>query len=146
MADRVPNMLGSYRTFASVLFAGLLLALSGCVALNIPSQRWHNPEDPGGLFGHHRGGSDHQTGVQELLLTKDSTVMEISEGPYEELPVSPGFFGESEFRGSGGCCAECETNCFDPLAETEAATPPDIPWPKFHPVPTRPVYGPHGVQ
>jgi hypothetical protein len=115
------------------------------VALNIPSQRWHDPEDQGGLFGHHQGGSDHHTGGQELLLNADSTVMEITEGPYDETLVSPGFFGEPAFHGSGGCCADCETNCFDPLAETEAAAPPDIPWPKFHPVPTRPVYGPHGV-
>lgn len=37
VAGRVPNMLGSYRPFASLLFAGLLLALPGCVALNIPA-------------------------------------------------------------------------------------------------------------
>ncbi|MDG2223462.1 MAG: hypothetical protein P8L85_18920 [Rubripirellula sp.] len=138
-------MLGSFRPFACLLFAGLLLAQPGCVALNIPSQRWHDPNDEGGVFGHLQGTTVHRATGQELLLGTDSTVLEVSEGPYDHTLVSPGFHGGPGFHDPDGSCVDCEPNCFDPLAETEATAPPEIPWPKFHPVPTRPVFGPHGV-
>ena len=158
---RIPTMLGSFQSLSRLLLMGLLLAQSGCVALNIPSQRWHDPADQGGLFGHHQGGNNHQSGWQEQLpnadspqLATDSTVFgtdspmvrQAANRSHGETFTSVEFHGGQGFHGTDGCCDDCDANCFDPLATTEASAPPDIPWPKFHPVPTRPVFGPSGVQ
>lgn len=120
-------MLAQKRTSIRFLFlAGVLLSQVGCVALNIPSHRFHDPGDHGGLLGHWRhGGPDAHRG----------TVTEVS-----TARGNPG-----EFHGSSGICLDggpLEVDPFDPTLDVNGnPKQPEIPWPRFHPVPTRPVFG-----
>ena len=95
----------------------LAFAQVGCVALNIPSQRHHDPGDQGGLFG--SWGGDHRSeACRDPLQGQDACV----EG------------------GGSSCgaatCQSCDFEGVDPEVKL-----PEIPWPRFHPVPTRPVFG-----
>ena len=78
----------------------------GCVALNLPSERYHDPGDLGGLLG----------------------PMKHARGP---MPPS----GSVD-----------ENDVFDPFAcdddeDADKGKEDPVPWPKYHPVPTRPVFG-----
>lgn len=87
----------------------LILAVSpgfGCIALNIPSQRYSDPNDRGGPLGPWKRGA--------------------------EPACAPG--------GSG--CSTNGTFLDEPFASDPVDVVPaaeEIPWPKFHPVPTRPM-------
>lgn len=85
--------------------------LGGCVALNIPSVRYDDPEDRGGLFGPHR-------------KTDASAVPELTD-------VS----GLADGRHA------CTSGSED-LEIADPPKPPEVPWPRFHPLPTRPVFAP----
>lgn len=98
----------------------LLFVSTGCVAIGVPSQRYHDPDDHGGLLGDWR---QHNLG---------------SVGGTHPLPP--------EER----CGLACDSDWQPPLeldenggsiADSKGDTP-EVPWPRFHPVPTRPVYGP----
>lgn len=121
----------------------LLLGLSlvghvGCVALNIPSARLHDPSDGGGVLGHwKRGSAGHQTagafdpGLAGPPLVSGDVRMPM-EGPSMAACIDGGPLGFDPM---------------DPALDANGQTkPPEIPWPRFHPVPTRPVFGsPTGV-
>lgn len=83
---------------------------SGCVALNIPSVRYDDPDDQGGLLGPHRqaAGGGNRSG---------------------SVPLSADCESSSEFLAGD-----------DGLAVSDAPKPPEVPWPRFHPLPTRPVF------
>lgn len=110
-------MLGQKRILLLLFLVGTLLTQVGCVALNIPSQRFHDPADHGGLFGHWRSGHSQNT------------------------PHPP----SREFHGSSGFCIDggpLEVDPFDPSLDVNGnPKQPEVPWPRFHPVPTRPVFG-----
>jgi hypothetical protein len=104
-------MLCQKRIISLSVFLGMLLTQVGCVALNIPSQRFHDPADKGGLFGHWNSNHGHNAHHSTSHEFHDSCGPCLDGGPLEE----------------------------DPLEQVPAE--PEVPWPRFHPVPTRPIFG-----
>lgn len=102
----------------SLTVACLLPALlSGCVAMGIPSVRYHDPEDRGGLLGPQRP-------VNPAEVAEASGGQVIVAG--SDVPAS--YLGCNDLGGEGGC------------EGGEPKKPPEVPWPRFHPLPTRPVF------
>lgn len=115
-----PRIAISTITLASLL----VLAQAGCVALNIPSRRYHDPGDHGGLFGSWRKDAAHG----------DSQAMRSVDG------ANGGFPGDGQPCGDPAC--EHWDGCDgSEYGMQESVKPPEIPWPRFHPVPTRPIFG-----
>jgi hypothetical protein len=123
--------------YPSRLFLGLTVCLastgSGCVALNLPSDRYHDPADHGGIFGPWKSGvvdpaateafvhgsSGHRpSGIEHAAATLESGVDCIGG---DSLEADPFDTNAGEFA--------------------KPPDPPEVPWPRFHPVPTRPVFG-----
>lgn len=114
-------MLGSKRIPALILTLAALSAQVGCVALNIPSQRLHDPDDKGGVFGpwkRHHGATGCQTAA-----------------------------GCQSAAGQA-CAGDGSMPCLDggPLVDEDPHNQmgqqpgePEVPWPRFHPLPTRPL-------
>ncbi|MCM2372019.1 hypothetical protein [Aporhodopirellula aestuarii] len=106
------------------LWSCVCICSTGCLALGIPSERLHDPADRGGLLGDWN--SDVPYGPTEIgqelvhegvvLVTPDDGLFCSEVSP---LDVSP------------------KTGCA--IKPKEKA--PEVPWPRFHPVPTRPVFG-----
>jgi len=110
-------MLGQKRIPTLLFLLGTLIPQIGCVALNIPSQRLHDPADHGGLFGHWRNVEDPNAGHHVSHELHHSGGFCIDGGPLEVDPLDPSL----DFNGN--------------------PKQPEVPWPRFHPVPTRPVFG-----
>lgn len=112
------------------LIAACLFAMSGCVALSIPSKRFHDPQDRGGVLGDFRGGGSHGMSVNAV------------DGDH--------FMGDSEHPSScteNGCSGTCGNGSYDDFDEDadfgsggHHRKTPEVPWPRYHPVPTRPVF------
>ncbi|TWU40905.1 hypothetical protein [Novipirellula artificiosorum] len=141
-----PVMLGRthLRTCFLVAVVGLIAGQAGCVALNIPSERIADPTDRGGPLGHwRRGGGPHhvsppgllssvQGGETEMLVHDDSYSGEFLRPSSSDTPWGCDTFG-------GGALT---VDPFDASVDEQGtAKPPEVPWPRFHPVPTRPVFG-----
>jgi hypothetical protein len=90
----------------------------GCVAFNIPSVRFDDPRDRGGILGPHR-----QTDPEELEMMREMAASE---------SCGPGGIG------GGICASQFDEEDIDGGEKPE--TPPEVPWPRFHPLPTRPVF------
>jgi len=103
-----------YRRRNLLRFVALLAVCpGGCVAMNVPSVRYDDPNDRGGLFGPHQ--------------KKDS---QVASGPGCEdgMKNDVGDFSPTE-------------DGFEPgLESSHEEKPPEVPWPRFHPLPTRPVF------
>ena len=114
----------------TVLRVGFLLTLvhSGCVALNLPSERYHDPRDHGGIFG----------------SWKTNAVDPAATNAFSQPPN-----GIDHATGTIGSTVDCiggESLSVNPFDTTQGEyakppEPPEVPWPRFHPVPTRPVFG-----
>lgn len=127
--------------FSILLLVAGLLTQAGCVALNIPSERIHDPVDGGGLFGHWRNrlGSQGQAPIA-------------GHSAWEHHSVSGSDWPEGliESGAAGGGCLDCggyldggpDGVCLDCEQAASKRKEPEVPWPRFHPVPTRPVFGP----
>ncbi|WP_246151376.1 hypothetical protein [Rubripirellula reticaptiva] len=104
--------------------SSVLISQSGCLALNVPSERLHDPTDAGGILGDWKsdsiGGCHHLAGGY---------------GTGSGLPA--GYDGECIDGGS------LEVDPFGSAfgSDSTEPKPPEVPWPRFHPVPTRPVFG-----
>lgn len=96
-----------------MIACALACLAGGCIAPNLPSERYHDPHDRGGLLGGYRGGHSHTAG-----LHSDAEALHHVVG------------------GGAGCCDEED----GPAAEHGSEKPPEIPWPRYHPVPTRRVF------
>lgn len=116
---------------ATTVVAAILLTSPGCIALSIPSKRFHDPQDRGGLLGDFRGGGSH------------SKTGHAHHGVH--------FMGDSAHSQScteNGCVDTCRNGShyddFDEEAEFESGgrhqKAAEVPWPRYHPVPTRPVF------
>ncbi|QDS94911.1 hypothetical protein FF011L_36940 [Roseimaritima multifibrata] len=97
--------------FIRICIAAGIFGATGCVGLNIPSVRYHETPDPG-----------PRTLDEALLFSKTSP-------------------------GSGPNVQSCGLNCSGHCEEVDcgpdsgpAEKLPEVPWPRFHPVPTHPVY------
>jgi len=95
---------------------------SGCVALSIPSQRFHDPADRGGIFGDFRGGGQRQG----------------TSGAGHGRHAASEFCGDADCTACGSSLYATEEELHDD--ERHHEKPPEVPWPRYHPVPTRPVF------
>lgn len=94
-------------------FVWVVSLQSGCIALSIPSERLHDPHDHGGLLGDWRHAADHDC-----------------EHPCRSLEPLAIDGGPLDLDGR------------DPALEINGKPKKDeVPWPRFHPVPTRPIFG-----
>jgi hypothetical protein len=117
-------MHGQQRGLILMILLGTLVSQVGCVALNIPSHRFDDPTDCGGVLGpwrkghckpaHHHGDLGPHLTVGEF---HDASGDCIDGGPLDSAPFDPSL--------------DCQGN----------PKRPEVPWPRFHPVPTRPVFG-----
>src|SRR5687768_8679550 len=110
------------KLFKQRLCVGLVSLLApllcgGCVALNIPSVRYDDPADRGGIFGPHRN-----TAVGSVADTVGG-----DSGGLGEAPQS---------------AARCADESLEDIEEYPPPKTPEVPWPRFHPLPTRPVFSP----
>lgn len=129
-------MFAKYRTrIRLMLMAALLLSQAGCVALNIPSERLHDPGDHGGLFGPWRRGDGQWSAPSSPM--NHSHLMENSLWIEGHSP--------NQFHGPEGQCLDgvpTDADLCDPALDVNGhPKQPQVPWPRFHPVPTRPVFG-----
>ncbi|WP_442509119.1 hypothetical protein SH528x_000669 [Novipirellula sp. SH528] len=141
------------KTLFLVLGLGLISIQVGCVALNIPSERLADPEDGGGVLG------DWKQNRSKRIATKwhhafsdpvgiESTAEFTNSGEFDPncqqgvpgnaVPIDDsGFPIEQGFDGGALAVAP-----FDSSVEQDGSIKaPEIPWPRFHPMPTRPVFG-----
>ncbi len=111
-----------YRWLSIACWLCLCVGSSGCVVLGIPSERFHDPADAGGLLGDWK--RDQVYGPSEVAaeLAQQGVVIATHDGVFcgdeAALDAPP-----------NGCSG------------TIPARLPEVPWPRFHPVPTRPVFG-----
>lgn len=101
-------------TLLLVAFATILA--SGCVGLNLPSVRYHEAHDPGAI----------PTIDEALLFSRQPTGCQMPAGPQTGSDEALQRQIEDEAR---------------ERAKHEASLP-KVPWPRFHPVPTAPVFEP----
>ena len=117
-------MHGQQHVAILTILLGTLVSQVGCVALNIPSHRFHDPGDCGGALGSWRKGHCKPM------------------GPHDEF--APPLVAD-EFHGASGHCIDggpLETDPLGPSLDYDGTPkPPEVPWPRFHPVPTRAVFG-----
>lgn len=108
--------------------AAWLLGASGCIALSIPSERYHDPHDRGGILGDFRRGPSSATHAaadsSEAFLDGVDRSRDCTSGRCEALPGDR--FNEDE-------------SIDDDISIHQPKTV-DVPWPRYHPVPTRPVF------
>jgi hypothetical protein len=112
------------------LMATGLVATSGCVAIGIPSKRFHDPQDHGGLFGDFRKGG--ASGMPDRPAQHDGhfcdgtgVAGQCTQRCCAGAGGHDGHFDEQDGWGDGG------------HGHSKA---PEVPWPRYHPVPTRPVF------
>jgi hypothetical protein len=103
----------SLRFFACLL----LMGSTGCLALNIPSVRYDDPSDRGGLLGPHRPTDPHAA-----LHADPHAAMNAESCDPAACHASGDGLGDESFEGE------------------QPPPPPEVPWPRFHPLPTRPVF------
>lgn len=129
--SRIPLNVSLLLTLSLTLI--LTMLSSGCVALNLPSERYNDPTDHGGIFGgwetgvvdpaataanHHSANHHSVNGIDHVAAKIESSVDCIGG---ESLDVDPFDTANGEYA--------------------KPPEPPEVPWPRFHPVPTRPVFG-----
>lgn len=108
-------------------------AMPGCVALNIPSQRHHDPSDAGGILGNWKNGS---VGLGHRVTAAFNDASDLGSG-----------INADDFNSSGEACIDGGPLGYDPSMDDGSlgrggSKAPEIPWPRYHPVPTRPIFGP----
>lgn len=126
----------SYR-IANALIASLLCVTStGCLALGLPSQRFHDAQDQGGILGDFRHSkTPGPPGMTEDLLTAGAVLVP----PHASCATGTSSVNEQTVMASGVDPMDVHPvtgSCLAPVEES-----PKVPWPRFHPVPTRPVFG-----
>ncbi len=107
----------------SVCMAVFMLLQTGCLALNIPSQRNHDANDSGGILGAWEDPARPGRVLKEILM-----------GPPPESDL--GSCDDVDPFGS-----EAYGSDYTGGPHPSEPAPPEVPWPKYHPVPTRPVFG-----
>ncbi|GAA5507847.1 hypothetical protein [Novipirellula caenicola] len=141
------------KTLFLVLGLGLISIQAGCVALNIPSERLADPEDGGGVLGDWKHNRSKRIASKLHHAFSDPVDIEstaVFSGADEFDPAcSPAFPGHAQPLDASGFPIEqgfdggaLTVDPFDSsVGQDGSIKPPEIPWPRFHPVPTRPVFG-----
>ena len=88
-----------------------LVASGGCIAWNVPSQRFHDASDRGGLLGPWTSEAAHASLDAAHCRNWDG-------GPLRD-------------------------DCDDPATTSPPVPKEEVPWPRFHPLPTRPILPGH---
>lgn len=132
------------RSLTRCLLICVLASTSGCVALGVPSKRMHDPDDHGGLLGDWRRGRPHTAAQHTQSLIEDGAVIVPTDG-HGVMCASTGPMHQGDIGqvGSGVIDGVMPLD-LDPVTggvHAEPEKPPEVPWPRFHPVPTRPVFG-----
>jgi len=126
-----------------VLTVLLVPSLGGCVALQLPSERYFDPEDRGGLLG------DWRPGPAKLPPAAQwADEVEAVQAIFPEQPLAPGHACGSACQADDcdGGILPMEVDPVTGLPCVKKSKAPEVPWPRFHPVPTRPVFGPDPAQ
>lgn len=125
----------------TLVVLGMCGSSVGCLALGLPSERFDDPRDRGGLFGEWRSKpAASATAANSTAASAAMTAELIAQG----VVVTPSHgcgMGTGVLDGGG------DIMDIDPLSECGGPTPekiPEVPWPRYHPLPTRPVFGPPG--
>ena len=128
---------------AGGLIVLMLSNVVGCVALNIPSKRQFDPADRGGVFGPwtHGGSTQPESYGAECNAAGCNAAGCNAAG---HNVAGDGFVitgdGSSPATMGDGVCLDGGPLGEDPHFEMDNAPPPEsVPWPRFHPVPTRPL-------
>lgn len=116
----------------------VLVTSTGCLALGVPSKRLHDPVDQGGILGDWKANPARTPATMTAeLVAEGGVVVPAYEGCQANSAAIPG----SLDLPAGMSAMELETHCG---AHSKADKPPEVPWPRYHPVPTRPVFGSSG--
>ncbi len=129
-------LLRSLHQAACVLLVVACFASTGCLALGIPSQRLHDPDDQGGILGDWKRSNARTPAEITAELVAEGAVIRCADGACSGV-THPGHFDES-------CLGGLPALDVDPITGGGPGTeeePPEVPWPKYHPLPTRPVFG-----
>ncbi|MDA8743133.1 hypothetical protein N9N28_00745 [Rubripirellula amarantea] len=98
--------------------------------MNIPSQRFHDADDHGGILGAWKTGPIDLANAETMadLRSPSSNGIEHAAAGVEHASscVSGGALDVDPFDQSAG--------------EHRPPAEPEVPWPRYHPVPTRPLY------
>lgn len=115
----------------------LILATStGCLALGVPSERLYDPIDQGGILGDWKTNPARTRAAMTAELVAEGGVMiPAHDNCHSHSTSIPG----SLDLPAGVAAMEMPAACG---GNTKAEKPPEVPWPRYHPVPTRPVFGP----
>lgn len=154
-------MMSGFRSLGTILIAMATASLTGCVALNIPSERIHDPADQGGVFGSWKGGTGRPVGLMadhagrigdptfnlDDYANGDEFFIDDSGHAHAIAEHGDGGHGSAGLGQPGHAFMTTDPGALtvDPFDTTQgeyAATPPEeVPWPRFHPLPTRPIFG-----
>ena len=108
---------------------------TGCLALGVPSQRLHDPIDQGGLFGDWKVNPSRTVAATTAELVSEGGVVVPAHADRGSCVADD--LGLLDLPPGASALDLATTGHFAPRPEK----PPEVPWPKYHPVPTRPVFG-----
>ncbi|WP_231603751.1 hypothetical protein [Neorhodopirellula pilleata] len=111
------------------------VASTGCLALGVPSQRLHDPLDQGGLLGDWKANPSRTIAATTAELVSEGGVVVASHADCGSHVASE--IGLLDLP-PGACALDLDANGH---VAAKPEKPPEVPWPKYHPVPTRPVFG-----
>lgn len=131
-------------TWLFTLSLAWLASAGGCVALNIPSERTADPADGGGVFGdwRHLRAQPSATTPHPLFSAaeRDRFLPSHAVGHCDDPGHCDGHCGAPIAAPLDG--GPLGIDPFDTTVELDGAPKtPEVPWPRFHPLPTRPVFG-----
>jgi len=150
-------MCDSKRSFApsGILVAALLVFHTGCIAMNIPSRRDFDGTDDGGILGGwskpKRFGVPHADASGPPAARDDATFRhhfgDVVDNP---LDVEPGTLPHAGTNLADSCLGHSvyldgPTDIHADGLQGQRSPAAEVPWPRFHPVPTRPVYAATGI-
>lgn len=138
------------RWIATFCIAVTVVVQGGCVAMNIPSDQIFDRQDGGGIFGDWRDGTGrhpHSSQSMELDQTlafenPKSFGRQDQMGGFDLASSTPCLGGTGDRQCFGADALPMGSSGFEHAGDRSAAPPAEVPWPRFHPIPTRPVFGP----
>lgn len=134
-SHRTAESLWRFRLILTCMAALILVTSTGCLALGVPSQRLHDPIDQGGLLGDWKANPSRTIAATTSELIAEGGVVVPTNAACASHPKPD--MGLLDLPPGASALDLATTGHFAPRPEK----PPEVPWPKYHPVPTRPVFG-----